>query len=114
MAGLSPDTLSSSLQPYRDSSDFFINTTSLAAVIQLPIKIHSIDKNYLRERRRFKHRIVENIWKLARKLKLVTSPQKYKHRVAWQFTQGLREFSSQKRVICDSYKSEMYTILCNF
>lgn len=51
LAGLSPDALSSSLQPYRDSADFFINTTRLAVVIQLPIKIHSIDKDYLQRRK---------------------------------------------------------------
>ena len=66
VAGLLADTLSFSLQPYRDSSDFFINTTSLAIVLQVPIKIHFIDKDCLRERRRFKQRIVKIICELVR------------------------------------------------
>lgn len=66
VAGLSPDTLSSSLQPYRDSSDFFINTTSLAVVIQLPIKIHSIDKDYLERREDLSMWTVKNIWEVVK------------------------------------------------
>lgn len=66
VAGLSPDTLSSSLQPYRDGPDFFINTTSLAAVIQLPIKTHSIDKDYLERREDLNKGTVKNIWDVVK------------------------------------------------
>lgn len=41
--------------------DFFINTTSLAAVVQLPIKIHSIDKDYLERREDLSKGTVKNI-----------------------------------------------------
>lgn len=67
VARLSPDTLSSSLQPYRDSSDFFIDTTSLAVVIQSPIKIHSIDKDYLQRRADLNMRTEKNIWEVVKK-----------------------------------------------
>lgn len=71
VAGLSPDTLSSSLQPYGDRSDFFINTASLAVVIPLPIKKkrHSIDKNYLQRREDLNLCTVKDTWEVVKKLK---------------------------------------------
>lgn len=66
VARLSPDTLSSSLQPYRDGPDFFINTSSLAVVIQLPIKIHSIDKDYLERKEDLNKGTVKNIWDVVK------------------------------------------------